>query len=132
MKYFDSAAYSNVENTIKAKAANGDEDALEDLEYLKKAVLSFGEYVYKVTEEQIEARFARGVLKGSELQTVISDFDKSRTAAHEQAIVNAKMVNRIAAAYNVGSIFLGNASERREVGEFCIEFCDWVFANRYN
>lgn len=131
MSYFDQEAYLKLEALVKQQASAGNEDALEDLGFLKRAVLSFANYVYVVVEEQIETKFAKGVKKGDELRDTISHFDETRHNAHETAIVSAKMINRIAAAYKVGAVFTGDQSNRREIGHFCGEITSWVFENRY-
>ena len=131
MAYFDKDQYSALEAAVKRAVLAGDTDAVEDLDFLKKAVLSFASYFYAVNEEQIETKFAKGVLKGAEYQEVVSHFDRTRHAAHEQAIVNARMLNRIASAYGIKDVFLGDPLNRREVGHFCGEICSWIFENRY-
>lgn len=131
MAYFDSDQYSALEAAVKRAVLAGDADAVEDLDFLKKAVLSFANYVYTVNEEQIETKFAKGVLKGEEYQEVVSHFDQTRHTAHEQAIVNARMLNRIASAYGIKDVFLGDPLNRREVGHFCGEICGWIFESRY-
>ena len=132
MNCFSVESYLNLENAIKQQAASGSEDALDDLGFLKKAVLSFSHYVYMVSEEQIETRMARGIKTGDEYRELASHFDSTRHIAHEAAIVNAKMLNRIASAYGVDPVFTGDASNRREVGDFCGEITGWLYVNRYN
>ena len=127
---FDTNVYEQFENAIKEKAASGDSDAEEDLQYVKQTVLACAEYVHRVTEEQIEVRLARGVLSGNELREVVEHFDATRHAAHERAIVHVCMLNRMAAAYGFGRIYLGDESIRREIGNFCGEFVSWFFVNR--
>ena len=131
MVYFDQEQYLALEAAIKRAVLAGDADAVEDLDFLKKAVLSFASYFYAVNEEQIETRFAKGVFKGTGFQEIVSHFDQTRHAAHEQAIVNARMLNRIASAYGIKDVFLGDPLNRREVGHFCGEICGWIFENRY-
>lgn len=132
MDFFSPEEYLSLEQAIRSKALAGDEDALEDLSYLKKALISFVDYVCSVDEERLEVRFAQGILKGSELQNIVTHFDTVRHAAHEQAIVNTNMLNRMATLYGAGAIFLGNPENRREVGHFCGEVSNWIFVNRYN
>lgn len=131
MQYFNATNYLGLEDKIKSLAASGDPDGIEDLSFLKKAMLSFVQYVFKVGEERIEVRFAKGVQKGEELKNTVSYFDSTRHTAHETAIVNVNMLNRIAAAYNVDNIFTGDASNRVEIGCFCGEVSAWLFENRY-
>lgn len=130
MGFFDMENYLNLENTIKQRAASGDEDAIDDLGFLKKAVLAFANYVYMVTEERIETRLAAGVKTGEELKEIVSHFDLTRHNAHEAAIVNTNMLNRIASAYGIGLVFTGDPSKRWEIGSFCGEITDWFFENR--
>ena len=132
MDFFDSSEYIKLEGAIKNSISDGDADAADDLRFLKSAVLSFISYVATVGEERIETEFAKGVLKNEEYQRVVSSFDQTRHVAHEQAIVNARLINRMASAYGVKPVFLGDPENRREVGHFCGEFCNWVFINRYN
>lgn len=70
MNCFSVEEYLELENKIKLQAASGDEDAQEDLLLLKKAVLAFAHYVYRVNEEQVETRLARGVKTGEELKDI--------------------------------------------------------------
>ncbi len=132
MSFFDDSAYLSLEEEIKQKAITGEPEALEDLNYLKNAVMIFANYVYKVDEEQIETRLAKSFLKGEELREVVSHFDSTRHTAHEQAIVQARILNRLASAYGVNPVFLGDQSNRREIGHFCGEITKWFFDNRYN
>lgn len=132
MDFFCAEEYIKLEQAVRSSALSGDKDALEDLGFLKKALISFAGYVFAVDEERIEVRFAQGILKGAELQSVVAHFDSTRHAAHEQAIVNVKMINRIAAAYGVGNVFVGDPQNRREIGHFCGEIGNWIFVNRYN
>ena len=132
MNCFDADSYLALENTIKQQAAAGNEDAADDLGFLKKAVLSFVHYVYMVAEERIEARLAMGVKTGDELRETLSHFDAVRHNAHEAAIANANMLNRIASAYRIEHVFTGDRANRREIGEFCGEITAWFFENRYS
>ena len=68
MNCFDADHYLSLDNTIKRQAISGNEDALDDLGFLKKAVLSFARYVYMVAEERIEVRLAQGVKTGDDLR----------------------------------------------------------------
>ena len=132
MNCFDADHFLSLENTIKQQAIAGNEDALDDLGFLKKAVLSFARYVYMVAEERIEVRLAKGVKTGDDLRDTLSHFDTVRHNAHEAAIANTNMLNRIASAYRVEHVFTGDAANRSEVGEFCGEITAWLFENRYS
>lgn len=130
MSLFNEQAYLKLEEMIRSQIALNNPDAAEDLAFLKTALLAFIEYAYKVNEEQIETRFARGVLSGSELREVVEHFDGTRHTAHERAIAQTKALNRMAKAYSCEKIYLGDESVRFEIGSFCGEVSDWIFRNR--
>ncbi|MBQ6479601.1 MAG: DUF3232 domain-containing protein [Anaerolineaceae bacterium] len=130
MVLFNDKEYLKLEAMIKGQAAQKDQDAIEDLSFLKTAMLAFCEYAYKVNEEQIETRLAKGILTGEELREVIEHFDGTRHTAHERAIAQAKALNRMAIAYSCEQIYLGDESVRFEIGSFCGEVADWIFRNR--
>ena len=132
MFFFNQDMYEKLVAVIKQQAASGNEDAMEDLGFLKKSVLAFANYVYVVNEEQIETRLAEGIKKGNELREIRAHFDSLRHNAHEAAIVNAGMINRIASVYEIDRIFTGDLNNRREVGQFCGEITNYIFLNRYN
>ena len=85
MSLFNDQAYLKLEEMIRSQIALNNPDAAEDLAFLKTALLAFCEYAFKVNEEQIETRFARDVLSGSELREVVEHFDGTRHTAHERA-----------------------------------------------
>ena len=130
MTLFNDQEYLRLEALIKSKAAQQDQEAVEDLAFLKTAMLAFCEYAYKVNEEQIETRTAKGILTGAELREVVEHFDGTRHTAHERAIAQTKALNRMANAYVCEKIYLGDESVRYEIGSFCGEVADWVFRNR--
>ena len=130
MVLFNDKEYLKLEAMIKGQAAQKDQDAIEDLSFLKTAMLAFCEYAYKVNEEQIETRLAKGILTGEELREVIEHFDGTRHTAHERAIAQTKALNRMANAYVCEKIYLGDESVRFEIGSFCGEVADWIFRNR--
>ena len=130
MILFNEQEYLKLEAAIKSKATQRDPDAEEDLSFLKTAMMSFCEYAFRVNEEQIETRLAKGVLTGDELLNVVEHFDGTRHTAHERAIAQTKMLNRLATAYSCEKIFLGDESIRFEIGSFCGEVANWLFTNR--
>ena len=130
MTLFNDQEYLRFEALIKSKAAQQDQEAIEDIAFLKTAMLAFCEYAYKLNEEQIETRMAKGILTGAELREVVEHFDGTRHTAHERAIAQTKALNRMAKAYACEKIYLGDESVRFEIGSFCGEVADWVFSNR--
>ena len=119
-----------LENEIREKIKTGDQDAAEDLNMLKTAILSFFEYAHRVEEQETEKRFATGILDGKELQEKISYYDGTRHNAHEKAIVNVKIINRLCSMYGTGTIFTGDQTKRFEIGAFCGEISNYIFTRR--
>ena len=62
--------------------------------------------------------------------SVVEAYDCKRHTAHENAILSAKVLNRIAEAYGSGDVFKGNPNDRHQVAEFCLELVSWLFSNR--
>ena len=127
---FNEQYYIALENAIKNRIKDGDTNAAEDLELLKAALMSFFEYAHKVEEQETEKRFATGILKGREYQNRVTFFDETRHNAHEKAIINVKILNRLGKSYGTGIVFTGDESIRYEIGDFCGEVSQWFFVNR--
>ena len=125
--------YSNYENYLALiDRINKDEseDSTEDADSVKSAVESFVGYVREVCMSETRTKLAYGQYEGSELRDLAESYDKTRTRAHEAAIANVGMINKIAEFYGVGAVFTGNARERLEVAAFCLEMAENIFINR--
>ena len=57
-------------------------------------------------------------------------YDRNRHNQHEDAIANVRMVNRLAALYDVQPLFTGDDQERLQVADFCLDVVVQVFQNR--
>lgn len=131
MKLFDEKAFAALESSIKESRFQQPDMAEEDLDSIKMAVLAFANYVYRVAEERIEVRLASGVKNGAEYRQIVESFDATRHTAHEKAIAMTGLLNRMASAYDIPPIYTGDLTNRVMIGDFCREFCDWLFAGRY-
>lgn len=126
-KFFDHDAY--VELAAKIKASNSP-DAKDDLEALDDAMTSFREYVNKVDAGEQQIRLAAVRFEGEEYREMVTLYDRNRHNQHESAIVNVRLVNRLAQLYGVSPLFTGNDKERLEVADFCLDVVIELFMNR--
>ena len=126
----DEIQYKALMRAVSAEAAAGSEEAREDLEFLEGHQRNFLGYVHAVGLSEIGINAAEVLLEGETLRARVSELDGARTAAHNAAIASAGAINRIAAAYGVGPVYLGDLTRRREVAQFCLEFTELIFRER--
>lgn len=129
-KFFDFDAYEQLIAGMAGAARAGDSDAALDLDAFVKAMASFHEYVSAVDMSEVQIRMAQAHLSGAALRDAAAEADAVRHVHHEAAIANAAMLNRMARAYGVGPIFLGDTAERLEVAAFCMEVTGELFRRR--
>lgn len=126
-RFFDHTAY--VELAAKIKAGDSP-DAADDLEALNDAMTSFRTYVDKVDAGEQQIRLAAVRFDGEEYREMVSLYDRNRHNQHEDAIVNVRLVNRLAEIYGVPPLFTGNDKNRLEVADFCLDTVIEIFQNR--
>ena len=68
--------------------------------------------------------------EGDEYRAWVSDMDRSRRNAHEAAIANVSMLNKMAEKLGVEPIFDGDIKDRNAVGDFCGALVFEYFDNR--
>ena len=69
-------------------------------------------------------------LDGQEYRDAITQYDGDRHSAHEKAIGDAKLVNRLAAREGLPPIFTGDETQRHQIADFCLELDQYFFQNR--
>jgi hypothetical protein len=111
----------------------------EDFELIEDAVGAFAGYVKDVDIGEQQIRTAYATLDGEALRERVTAIDNRRSAHHKEAIVNANLLNRLAAVNGVEAIYTGKTGEgdnlynlevRESVAEFCIEITAKIFENR--
>jgi len=128
IKLFDLEAYNQLLSSCSDAASHGDDDAIEDLRVIKRATDSFHGYVNTVDMTETRIKVARFRSEGEELREVVEEADRARRYAHEAAISNAAMINRIARFYGVNkAIFLGDSADRYQVADFCLDVTVAIF-----
>ncbi len=125
--FFDYDAYVQLAGRIKASDSP---DAQEDLEALDDALTSFRDYVNKVDAGEQQIRLAAVRFEGEEYREMITLYDRRRHDQHEEAIINVRLVNRLAQIYGVSPLFLGDDADRLQVADFCLDTVVQIFNNR--
>ena len=126
-RYFDHEAYIQLAEKIKASDSL---DAKDDLEALDEAMTSFRVYVEKVDCGEQQIRLAAVRLEGEEYRQMVTKYDQRRHLQHEDAIINVRVVNRLAQMYGVSPLFLGDENDRLQVADFCLDTVIEIFHNR--
>ena len=127
VSYFDYDAYLGLVDKIKHSDSP---DAADDLEALNDAMTSFREYVNKVDAGEQQIKLAAIRFEGDEYREMVSLYDRNRHNAHEDAIANVRLVNRLAELYGVSPLFTGNDTERLQVADFTLDVVIQLFQNR--
>ena len=71
-----------------------------------------------------------GTLDGQEYRDAVSQYDGDRHSAHERAISNVKLLNRLADREELSPVFTGDETQRHQVADFCLELDQYLFQNR--
>ncbi len=127
VSYFNYDAYISLADNIKK---SNSADATDDLEALHDAMNSFREYVAKVDAGELQIKLAAVRFEGDVYRDMISQYDRRRHDAHESAIVNVRLVNRLAELYNVFPLFTGDYQDRLQVADFALDVVVQLFQNR--
>ncbi len=125
--FFNEDAFTELE---KKTVSGAEPEAAEDQQILRDIMISLHTYVDTVTRGEIDVRLISHRTEGQEYRDLISDYDQKRHLAHEAAISDTKLLNRLAAVYHVPPVFTGDESQRHEVADFCLEFDRFIFVNR--
>ena len=125
--FFDFKAYVKLANRIKSSDSP---DAKDDLVTLDDAMTSFREYVNNVDAGEQQIRLAAVRFEGEEYREMITQYDRRRHDQHEEAIVNCRLVNRLAQLYDITPLFLGNDKDRLQVADYCLSVVVELFNNR--
>ncbi len=127
VSYFNYDAFVKLADKIKASSSV---DAADDLEALNDAVTSFRGYVDKVDAGEQQIKLAAVRFENEEFREMVSRYDRNRHNAHEDAIANVRLVNRLAQIYGVDPLFTGDDQERLQVADFCLDVTIQLFQNR--
>ena len=127
MQFFDENALKAL---IRRFSTSSDPYAREDLDTVEKAMQAFHNYVNTVVDGEMKLLIQGSSLEGQEYRDAITQYDGDRHSAHEKAIGDAKLVNRLAAREGLPPIFTGDDTQRHQVADFCLELDQYFFQNR--
>lgn len=101
----------------------------QDQETIESILPSFHNYVNAVVKGEI------GILlnpqaTGQPYRDMVTQYDQTRHSAHETAIINVRVLNRLANLYALPPVYTGSADERHQIATFCLELDVYMFENR--
>ena len=91
---------------------------------------AFHRYVDTVVTGETKLLLQGSNLDGQEYRDAITSYDGDRHSAHEKAIGDAKLINRLAAREGLPPIFTGDETQRHQIADFCLELDQYLFQNR--
>lgn len=130
MEYFNYSNYLSLVAAVGAKAKAGDANAVEDIDFICGHFSNFLAYVKAVCDSEVGIHLASGSLDGNAKQDRVSELDRMRSKNHDSAIASASAINKIAAYYGIGNIYMGDPAVRRQVAAFCMEVASVLFENK--
>lgn len=107
-----------------------DPECEEDQNVLYSILPSFHDYVDTVARGEMKLLLNSNVSMGQPYRDMAAQYDQARHSAHETAIINVRVLNRLADLYNLPPVFKGDSAERRQVAAFCMELDQYLFENR--
>ena len=102
----------------------------EDFEILEDVVKSCTAYVTDVDVGETQIKRFYATLDGEELREKVEAVDRRRRRNHEDAIINCKLINRVAALYGIDPVFTGDPADRLQIADFCLDVTVELFENR--
>ena len=121
---------SSLKELIRRLSAGSGPDAREDLDIVAEAMEAFHKYVNAVVVGETNLLFQGNTLEGREYRDAVSRYDGTRHSAHEKAINDAKLINRLAAREGLSPVFTGDDTQRHQIADFCLELDQYLFRNR--
>ena len=128
MQYLNENALKDL---IRRLSNSNDPDNKEDIDIVKGAMESFHIYVDTVVKNETKFLLQAGNLEGQEYRDAVLQYDNDRHSAHEKAIGDAILVNRLAARKGLPPVFTGDDAQRHQVVDFCLELDQYLFRNRW-
>ena len=125
-KYLNETALMDL---IRRVITGIDPETREDQEVLESILPSFHAYVDSVVRGETRLLLS-GQPDGRAYRDLVMQYDQSRHACHETAIVNAGVLNRLASLYELPPIFSGDETQRHQIADFCLELDRYLFINR--
>lgn len=120
---------SSLRELVRRITTGIDPESREDLETLENILPSFHAYVDAVVSGEIRLLLSAQA-EGQAYRDLVGHYDQARHAAHETAIINVRVLNRLAGLYDLPPVFTGDDAQRHQVASFCLELDQYLFVNR--
>lgn len=91
---------------------------------------SFHNYVSTVIKGETRLLLQGSDLDGQEYRDAITQYDGDRHSAHEKAISDVKLLNRLSSRNGLSLVFTGDDTQRHQLADFCLELDQYLFRNR--
>ena len=119
-----------LKDLIRRLSNSNDPDNQEDIDIVKGAMESFHSYVHMVVKGETKLLLQADSLEGQEYRDAVSQYDSDRHSAHEKAIGDVILINRLASQKGLPPVFTGDSTQRHQVADFCLELDRYLFENR--
>jgi len=129
-KYCDIKAFWKLRTEIENAMKEQKEAASDAHEMVFDALLACLRYVADVCEYEFQTSTLHIISDTLARQALLQESENTRHRAHEAAIINVRVLNRLCDCYKVDHVFLGNENERVEIAEFCLELTNAIFSSR--
>lgn len=127
---FDYEAYQGLIATINEKEPDDSAMLLESHEMVEMGLKSCVDYVECVDAMELAMPRLMATTSGAEYRDRVLSLDRARTIAHDAAIAQARIINRMCHMYDVAPICLADLSDRIQVGDYCVDVAQTIFKNR--
>lgn len=114
---------------INTKGAMNFDDKDDAYDTIGHCMESFINYQNSVIHMSIMQPIIYAKYDGQEIRDRVQDMDSRRRIAHESAISNANILNRICDMYDVDHIVNVDTSDRHAVADFIGDFCNEMYEN---
>lgn len=112
------------------EATKKDEDPEFLQETITMAMKAFSSYVDIVYNMEVRMKIAMTRMEGSEYRDFVMNLDTGRRHAHENAIGQCSMLNRICRMLEVEEICDCDINDRYAVADFCMAITKEIFDKR--
>ncbi len=126
-KYLNVSALKQLIHTVMTGI---DPECDEHQMVLYSILPSFHAYVDTVAAGEMKLLLNDHVSVGAPYREMATQYDQVRYCSHETAIINVRVLNRLADLYDIPFVFTGDCADRNQVAAFCLELDRYLFENR--
>ena len=120
----------SLQELLRRVITGTDPQSRDDRDILSDAFVSFHAYVDAVVQGEIRIQMEGHSLEGQAYRDMMTQYDQNRHNRHEAAIVNTRLLNRLATLYGLDPVFTGDDTQRHQIADFCLEMDQYFFRNR--